>query len=113
MIMHNRVRGRSINIHPPTENVTRDLRVLSDERMMEQVLYNIYSNAVKYSHDYTNIYTDVEVKNGLCYISVTNYGLHMNSITTDQVFQRGTRGDNAMKINSEGAGVGGYIANKC
>ncbi len=72
---------------------------------MEQVLKNVYSNAVKYSPNGGTIRTTARVTGKLIEISIEDEGLGMNTEQLDRIHERFFRGDN-FAPNIPGSGLG-------
>lgn len=85
-----------------------------DPVLVRQVLINLVSNAIKYSESSSKQST-VEVtltKDGSKYYRVTvkDSGMGIAVKDQDHIFQRFFRADNALKMQTEGSGLGLYIA---
>lgn len=89
-------------------------KMYADPLLMEQIVYNLLSNAAKYSYPGTLIQADCKLsRDGNAYLfTVTNYGEPFDEYDTDIdcIFKRGKRGSN--KEGIAGTGFGLYIARK-
>ena len=83
----------------------------ADLRLMEQLLYNLVNNAIKYCYPGTKVILDCQTIQGedrRCFeISVTNFGIPIDEGINYRFCQRG-----ANVSGQEGLGIGLYLANK-
>lgn len=97
---------RTINL----ERVEPDLVVLGDELRLEQVVYNLLQNAVRYSRPDTAIDISITQRDIEACISVHDFGIGMSLEAQQHIFERFYRARNANKINVSGMGIGLYVA---
>ncbi|APG28633.1 hypothetical protein A7E78_12725 [Syntrophotalea acetylenivorans] len=83
--------------------------VPADGERLEQVLENLFSNAVKYSLEGSLIRVGGERVNGYCQISVIDQGIGMTSEQEDRVFDKYYRAD-CSDTAARGIGLGMSIA---
>lgn len=93
----------------------RDLRVVlpqdepvivpGDEVLLEQVLMNIVSNAIKYSPDYSEIVITVLTNTGHAILAVSDQGIGMNESEYDRVFEKFYRAEGTKHISGTGLGL--------
>ncbi len=83
--------------------------VPADGGRLEQVLENLFSNAVKYSLEGSLIRVGGERANGYCQISVVDQGIGMTSEQEDRVFDKYYRADSS-DTAARGIGLGMSIA---
>ncbi len=88
--------------HLPNVNVDPDL--------MEQALFNLIVNAIKYSNPHTeiNIFSNYNVDNKLCSIIIQNEGPGIEEDEKDAIFLPFVRGKTG-RNSSPGLGMGLYI----
>lgn len=79
--------------------------ILGDESLLEQVLVNVVSNAIKYSPNGSNIL--VELSNDLdqLYLSVADEGMGILANELDQIFEKFYRSDNTKHVTGTGLGL--------
>ena len=88
--------------------------LISDKERVEQIIYNLLNNAIKYSHINSNVYIDCKLRTGertrQC-LSIIDYG---NEITNDQEIPYRLYYRDPALINKkiEGTGVGLFIVKK-
>ncbi|MBI2610045.1 hypothetical protein HYW53_02610 [Candidatus Giovannonibacteria bacterium] len=82
-----------------------------DKEKFRQVVTNIVDNAIKYTeHGSVNIKVQLDGSNVL--ISVKDTGIGMTSEELGTIFKRFSRGEGGYKVNTEGTGLGLYLAKK-
>jgi PAS domain S-box-containing protein len=81
------------------------LTVICDRGKIEQVLDNLYSNAVKYSPEGGIVETDLHVENGQVDLSIKDSGIGMTPEQVDRVFEKFYRAD-ASNTAIGGTGLG-------
>ncbi|WP_108672255.1 cell wall metabolism sensor histidine kinase WalK [Peribacillus acanthi] len=92
-------------------NIPKDsLFVEIDEDKITQVLYNIISNAMKYSPEGGQISFTVNVMESMLQISITDQGVGIPKDKLDKIFDRFYRVDKARSRNLGGTGLGLAIA---
>ncbi|MFD0713219.1 ATP-binding protein [Paenibacillus sp. GCM10027626] len=79
--------------------------VLGDEVLLEQMLVNIVSNAIKYSPDYSEIVLSVRIGEDMIVISVSDAGIGLNEYEYDRIFEKFYRSDKARQITGTGLGL--------
>jgi len=91
---------------------TKLSKILIDSDLIRQVLHNLLTNAIRYSPEREcDILVKLEQKNNEEYlISVRDSGIGIPEKAKPSIFEKFFRADNAKKIETEGAGLGLYIA---
>ncbi len=90
-----------------TVDVARDLpRIHADETRLQEVLYNLLDNAVKYSHEAGQIGLRAERSNGEIALSVRDNGLGIGKSDLPRIFERFYRADKARSRELGGTGLG-------
>ncbi len=85
--------------------------VLGDPERIRAVLQNLLENAVKYSHPKGFIAVALSLEDGdKALISIRDNGIGIPKDEQDHVFSRFFRAKNAVKVETDGSGLGLYIA---
>jgi PAS domain S-box-containing protein len=103
---HTAVSDRRFHLNLPSAHV----QIVGDRDRLEQVLGNLLENAVKYSPDGSEIFVNVEERNGLVVTAVCDRGIGIPPDELSQVFERFHRGRQVSSTNYGGLGLGLYIA---
>ncbi|MBU1132019.1 PAS domain S-box protein [Patescibacteria group bacterium] len=86
-------------------------KVMIDPMLLRQVVHNLISNAIRYSREKKcDIHVKVEKKNNLYMISVRDQGMGIPKDVQPKIFQKFFRTDDARKAETEGSGLGLYVA---
>ena len=83
--------------------------VYADRGKIKQVVYNLISNAVKYSPDQSTIFVRSQSQNGMLTISVSDQGIGINAENQRKLFNRFFRADCEKVTNQKGYGIGLYL----
>jgi signal transduction histidine kinase/ligand-binding sensor domain-containing protein/CheY-like chemotaxis protein len=83
-----------------------------DEVMMEKVVSNLISNAIKYSHTDSQVYINLLCVPESWTLEVIDRGIGISPIAQQKLFHEFYRGDNALDSKIEGSGIGLLIAKK-
>lgn len=83
--------------------------VLADTAKLEQVLENLFSNAVKYSLEGSLVRVSAEKVKGYCQVTVADSGIGMNPQQAERVFDKFYRADFS-NTAAKGIGLGMSIA---
>ncbi|MGP9043182.1 MULTISPECIES: HAMP domain-containing sensor histidine kinase [Cytobacillus] len=86
-------------------NCPRNLSIIADPFRLEQILYNLIDNSLKYSFG-TKIYLSAQLKNGYIYITTSDNGVGIPKEDIPYIFNRFYRVDKSRKRSSGGAGLG-------
>jgi signal transduction histidine kinase len=76
---------------------------------LRAVFQNLLENAIKYSNPGGVVLIEFEEKDGYLHISVADNGIGIPSDQQDRVFTRFYRAPNAVKMETDGSGLGLYI----
>jgi PAS domain S-box-containing protein len=106
------------DVHPHLQTQKHDLSVGGgenlpsvqvDTQLFRQVIFNLVSNAIKYTPPGGKISIDMGQRNGLIHWSIRDSGIGIPKRAQPQLFERFFRADNANAIVAEGTGLGLYI----
>lgn len=86
-------------IHSGSDNVTLD------RKHLRNIIYNLVSNAIKFSNEGQEILISTEVKKGLIKLSVKDQGIGIPKADQAHLFERFFRGHNATNIQGTGLGL--------
>lgn len=92
-----------------TSGVDGELTMYGDELRIEQVLYNLIQNAIKYSPDGGAIVVQVQQNENTYTIEVSDQGIGIPKDAQPHLFERFYRAENADERNISGMGVGLYV----
>lgn len=84
-------------------------RLLVDVRMMQQVVSNLVSNAVKYSPENSTVTVSAADTPSGFSLSVKDNGIGIPQEQQDKLFGKYFRADNAKRTSTEGTGLGLYV----
>jgi len=77
-----------------------------DESKMEKIIDNLISNAIKYSHDNSQIQIDLKCDEKKWMLQVKDNGIGISKKAHQQLFKEFYRGDNAINSKVVGSGIG-------
>jgi signal transduction histidine kinase len=92
--------------HPVTVDAGGPLRVLADPTAAREIVFNLLSNAAKYSEKGAHVEVSVLVHDGIAEVVVRDHGSGVPRGDTERVFERYRRGDS----RAPGVGLGLYVA---
>lgn len=82
-----------------------DLVLYSDKRLIKNILFNLISNAIKYSPSGSTIYCSSSVKEGMLHLSVRDEGIGIPKADQVHLFSRFFRAENVSNIQGTGLGL--------
>jgi len=87
-----------------------DLEIIADESRMFTAMINILDNAVRYSNAGDEVVVHVALTHGKLEISTTDSGIGIPLAEQSKIFSRFYRASNAIHQQTEGSGLGLFIA---
>ncbi|KQS36744.1 PAS domain S-box protein [Pedobacter sp. Leaf194] len=94
--------------HELVLNIAEPITVKADRDKIGSVISNLLSNAVKYSSAGTKIDIECHLKNGNAFVSVTDYGIGIDSEDLNKLFDRYYRVGKNHTVS--GFGIGLYLS---
>ncbi len=82
-----------------------DKEVVQDKRILRNILLNLFSNAIKYSGENSNIYFSVLVQKEHVFIELRDEGMGIPEDEQKELFNRFFRASNAVNIQGTGLGL--------
>lgn len=86
-----------------------DVHVAADPDMINQVLYNIIDNAVKFTPKGMEIAVSCKTERGRAIVKVRNYGIDISEEDLTKIFERFYKVDKSRSLNTKSVGLGLYI----
>lgn len=87
-------------------NIDKDIWIMVHEDALQQVLYNLLSNAYKYSDCNSKINVVAKVVNSNLHLTISDTGHGMNQEEQSRLFERFQRADAAKSSSTFGVGIG-------
>lgn len=87
-----------------------DFEVYQDVRWTQETFVNVLDNAVKYSPEGSEIRIRVQKMQNIALVEIEDQGIGIAPEEYHRIFKRFYRGENAVVMEKEGAGVGLYLA---
>lgn len=88
-------------------NIDKDkIMVCGDKRKIEQVLMNLFSNAIRHSNTNGEITIDINSKDNAVYVCIENRGKHIPEDKIDRIWDRFYRAEQSRDRKSGGTGLG-------
>jgi len=103
MLLESRRADTKVSI---TASVPTHLRVQADRTRLEQILYNLVDNAVKFNRPEGSVHITAEEIDGRAVISVQDTGVGISALDLPRIFERLYRGDKSRSRKTEGSGLG-------
>ena len=107
-----RYRDQTIFVDEASYSTAGSPSIFVIKNLFAQVVYNILENATKYGDADSKIVIHFRKEPKLAVICVTSEGIPIPPQQTEEIFQRGKRGDGAKQSNPAGTGFGLYIARR-
>lgn len=81
----------------------------TDEVILYEILKNLLTNSIKYTPDSGKISVSASLKDNKIFFTVKDNGYGIPAAQQSRMFQKFFRGDNIVKIDTTGTGLGMYI----
>ena len=91
-----------VSTYLPTDVPT----IIADPAKFNQVLLNLLTNAIKYTHENGNVSVEARTQDGFVEIWVTDTGIGIGREDIDRIFQRFTQVDSSASRQQGGTGLG-------
>lgn len=82
-----------------------------DEKLVQTIIYQLFSNAFKYSRDNTEVKAHIEQTNSSCIIKISDHGIGVPAAEQKHLFSSFFRGSNVSNVY--GTGLGLTIVQQC
>jgi signal transduction histidine kinase len=82
------------------------LYVAADMSKIQQVLYNLIDNALKFSHTNSSINIETSLKNEKVFVSVKDYGIGIPKHSIPKIWERFYKSDLSRGKDKKGTGLG-------
>ncbi len=92
-----------------TQHPDLELRILSDAVILKEILGNLVSNAIKYTNPNGEVRFAIKPKHNRVILSVSDTGMGIPKNSRDNVFSKFYRGDNVIRKETSGTGLGLYL----
>lgn len=79
--------------------------VLGDEALLEQMLINVISNAIKYSPDYSKIMLSVKADSEFIQLTVADEGVGLKEDEFERIFEKFYRSEQTGQLTGTGLGL--------
>ena len=96
----------SKQIHIELTLTGETLTVNGDMSKIQQVLYNLLDNAIKFSHHNSSIYIETRVKHNKLFVSVKDTGIGIPKESQKLIFDRFYKSDLSRGKDKKGTGLG-------
>nr|WP_275580265.1 HAMP domain-containing sensor histidine kinase [Metabacillus crassostreae] len=87
-------------------SIQEDIIIVGDVKRMQQVMYNIIDNAIKYSSQNGEMFIKLQEEHNMMVLSVTNKGQVIEKEDIDRIGERFFRTDKARSRSTGGTGLG-------
>ncbi len=82
------------------------LLVQADHGKIQQILYNLIDNAIKFSHNNTTIYIETTTKNEKVFVSIKDMGIGIPKESINKIWERFYKSDLSRGKDKKGTGLG-------
>lgn len=100
-----------LQINAEKQNVTlmltgKTTKMMANREMMEELLYNLVSNAIRYNRPYGNVVVSVNREEEQVHLTVEDTGIGISQADQERVFERFYRVDKSRSKSTGGTGLG-------
>jgi len=88
------------------------IEIKADREKIGNVFFRFLDNAIRYSHEAGKIIVDVEKRDNVARVSVTDEGIGIEEENRDKLFGKFYRGSASRKFKTDGLGVGLFIVKR-
>jgi signal transduction histidine kinase len=106
----NNLRNVKDSVKVNLELIGRDHRIFFDNKHLHLILSNLISNALKYSHDNSQVLVQISSSDEDSVLKITDYGIGIPKDEMDKLFSKFFRASNAKSLF--GTGIGLYVSKK-
>lgn len=103
--IHDEIKGLLKKDQHLNHNQEADIIIYSDKRILKNILFNLISNAIKYSPENTKIDCVISSKDNLVHIQIKDYGIGIPLEDQKHIFSRFFRASNVVNIQGTGLGL--------
>lgn len=82
-----------------------DNMIVTDRKLLKNILINLISNALKFSHEHSSVEVESRVVDGWASISIKDRGIGISEEDQQHLFSSFFRGKNALNIQGTGLGL--------
>lgn len=93
-------------------NITDRIMINADKKLIERVLSNLFSNAVRYSPAGEKVSITTSFENGQVHFTIFNTGVQINEEAIPHLFEVFYRADSSRNRQTGGSGLGLYIVKR-
>lgn len=86
-----------------------DLVCMTDQALLREVTTNLLGNALRYTRERGTVAMTARREGGNLRLDIADSGCGIPSYQVDKIFTKFFRGDNVVKIDTEGTGLGLYL----
>ena len=80
--------------------------VCADKRKIQQVLYNLIDNAIKFSENESSVFVEISGKNDKIFVSVKDQGIGIPKKELNKIWERFYKSDLSRGKDKKGTGLG-------
>ena len=102
-IMNNKAASKDIAIH---NNVDDDIDIFADDTMINSVLHNLITNALKFTHNGGNVKISADKSNGMVAVTISDDGVGITDENISKLFCLDKQISTTGTANEEGTGLG-------